>query len=88
MSYWNTPLLFSWQFAYSLTPGVFILRNISDGQRQGLFAWKDSGGYTMLHFANMSQHLIEGSTESEVWRPHTLWMPAAQQVSSSKEMNI
>lgn len=34
----------------SLTPGVFILRNIRAGQRHWLFASQDSGGCTEVHF--------------------------------------
>lgn len=34
----------------SLTPGVFILRNIRAGQRHWLFASQDSGGCTKVHF--------------------------------------
>lgn len=69
----NSSLLFSWQITYSLTPGVFILRNIRDGQRQWLFALQDSGSCTKIHFLNMSQHLKKCctcSTGSGVSHPH------------------
>lgn len=78
----NSSLLFSWQITYSLTPGVFILRNIRDGQRQWLFALQDSGSCTKIHFLNMSQHLKKGS---EVSHPHAhgayLWMDACSSTS-------